>query len=638
MRIVAAGLPLRLKARLSGRMKDSEVKTVNTGQELLTLLKSERFDLVILNEELGEPGPVETLEKLQPLYSGPIVFCATANHPASFLTNLVKRLKVSAILQHPIDPEELVRRASIEMAVKVPVVEAVGATQSAIPAALLPVWRKHESTNLSRVATLAEASQLGLATLSDDERETSRRAAHQLAGSLGTFGLGQATLLAREAEDLLRRGSDVSDAQQHRFSQVVKALEVQLADPSARVSEPGAEAPEGVMLLYSSDDAWATQIAALATSEGWRAITTSDGLGLRKIFALEMPRTVLLDLTDCSSNEGQSLIEDLTGGSIQSSHVVALVQSENYPVPASVSLRLKSSDPQELMASLNQPQPSSRSQQRPSQVLVVDDDPVVLETLEALLRGLNVELHTLQDPLQFWDQLGTVKPDMLILDVDLPFLGGIELCRAFRSDPANGGVPVLFLSAYNDSETVHRVFQAGGDDYIYKPVVGPELITRVSNRLQRTRAFERAVFSSIGDEVELLARVGLVDQNARPDLALVVSDEVLASGLGDMARELGRKVTWVRGSGDAVLAELTGPLERRARVLILEDPDGLDFLRMLEGVGVPTHSDVWLLGELAPEDILLAYDSGAAGYMPLGLAGPALKRWLERILKPTAAQ
>jgi DNA-binding response OmpR family regulator len=637
MRILAAGLPLRLKARLIGRMKDAEVKAVATGHEALEMLKEGRFDLVILNEDLGAPGAVETLERLHPLFAGPVLFCAAPNHPASFLSDLVRRLKVSAILQHPIDPEELVRRASIEMAVKVPVAEAAGQSQSAIPAALLPVWRKHEATNQSRVALLEEASQLELATLSDAERETTRRAAHQLAGSLGTFGMGQATLLAREAEDLLKHGASITPAQQARFVQLARSLEVQIADPSARISEPVQEAPEGVLLVFSSDDSWSAQVVQLATSEGWRAITTSDGLGLRKLFALETPRAVLLDVTDLSLNEGLSLADDLTGGGLQSSLVVALVQNLNHQLPPSVSTRLKSEDLHGLLEMLKQPQASIQPQRPPAQILAVDDDPVVLETIQALLRGLNVEIHPLQDPLHFWDKLRAVKPDMIILDVDLPFLGGLELCRALRSDPAYGGVPVLFLSAYNDSETVHRVFQAGGDDYIYKPVVGPELITRVSNRLQRTRAFEKAVFHSIGEEVEQLTQVEQGSDNLRPDLGLVVSDEVLAEGLIQLARGLGRSVSWVRGTAEEILAELTGPLERRPRIVILEDPDGVDFLRMLEGVGVPSHSHVWLMGELSYEEVLVAYESGAAGYVPLGLAGPSLQRWLKRVLKPDQA-
>ncbi len=60
-----------------------------------------------------------------------------------------------------------------------------------------------------------------------------------------------------------------------------------------------------------------------------------------------------------------------------------------------------------------------------------------------------------------------------------------------RNDPRWSELPVLFLSAHRDMETVTRVFTAGADDYVSKPVLGPELIARVLNRLERTHILKR---------------------------------------------------------------------------------------------------------------------------------------------------
>lgn len=93
----------------------------------------------------------------------------------------------------------------------------------------------------------------------------------------------------------------------------------------------------------------------------------------------------------------------------------------------------------------------------------------------------------LDDPLRFWDTLETASPDLLILDVDMPALNGIELCHIIRADPRRADLPVLFLTLGQSSDIAERIFSAGADDFVAKPVVGPELVTRVTNRLERVR-------------------------------------------------------------------------------------------------------------------------------------------------------
>ena len=95
-------------------------------------------------------------------------------------------------------------------------------------------------------------------------------------------------------------------------------------------------------------------------------------------------------------------------------------------------------------------------------------------------------LHTLDDPLRFWDTLEQATPDLLMLDLDMPRLSGIELCRVVRNDARWSALPVLFLTDSSEPETVRRVFAAGADDFVGKPIVGPELVTKIMNRLERT--------------------------------------------------------------------------------------------------------------------------------------------------------
>ncbi|RUT07043.1 transcriptional regulator [Dulcicalothrix desertica PCC 7102] len=134
----------------------------------------------------------------------------------------------------------------------------------------------------------------------------------------------------------------------------------------------------------------------------------------------------------------------------------------------------------ELTTRLQQSQSSAR-------VLIVDDDMNILETLSEILKPWGLEITTLDNPLQFWDTLIATAPDLVVLDVEMPSISGIELCQQLRNDPIHSGLPVLFLTAHSSSDIMLRVFAAGADDYVTKPVVGPEIVARILNRIERTR-------------------------------------------------------------------------------------------------------------------------------------------------------
>lgn len=119
-------------------------------------------------------------------------------------------------------------------------------------------------------------------------------------------------------------------------------------------------------------------------------------------------------------------------------------------------------------------------------ILAVDDDPEFLATVEALLQPWGFAVTPLNDATQAWDYLETVQPDAILLDVEMPAISGIELCQAIRSDERYWDIPILILTALRDTHTIQQVFVAGADDFVNKPVVGPELIARLLNRLDRS--------------------------------------------------------------------------------------------------------------------------------------------------------
>jgi diguanylate cyclase (GGDEF)-like protein len=120
-------------------------------------------------------------------------------------------------------------------------------------------------------------------------------------------------------------------------------------------------------------------------------------------------------------------------------------------------------------------------------VMVVDDDSQLLAIVRSLLEPWGLKITTLSNPQQFWDVLETTLPDLLILDIEMPHISGIELCQIVRNDSRWSGLPIMFLTAHTDANTVNQVYTVGADDFVSKPIIGPELVTRIINRLERVR-------------------------------------------------------------------------------------------------------------------------------------------------------
>ena len=116
-------------------------------------------------------------------------------------------------------------------------------------------------------------------------------------------------------------------------------------------------------------------------------------------------------------------------------------------------------------------------------VLVVDDDAALAEMLGIVLRGEGFEPTFVADGDQAMDVFRDSHPDLVLLDLMLPGLDGIDVCRQIR---AESGVPIVMLTAKSDTVDVVLGLESGADDYIVKPFQSKVLIARVRARLRRT--------------------------------------------------------------------------------------------------------------------------------------------------------
>jgi two-component system, OmpR family, response regulator MtrA len=178
-------------------------------------------------------------------------------------------------------------------------------------------------------------------------------------------------------------------------------------------------------------------------------------------------------------------------------------------------------------------------------VMVVDDDQDLAEMLGIVLTGAGIDVDLVSRGDEVMDVFRNNPPDLVLLDVMLPGLDGIEVCKLIRAESM---VPIVMLSAKGDTQDVVKGLEAGADDYMVKPFRHPsELIARIRTRLRRTNADVLGLLT-IGDlaidvQAHQILRAGKQIGLTRLEFDLLVA----------LAKEPGRVFT-----RDALLSEVWG--------------------------------------------------------------------------------
>ena len=124
-------------------------------------------------------------------------------------------------------------------------------------------------------------------------------------------------------------------------------------------------------------------------------------------------------------------------------------------------------------------------------ILLVDDDPFLLEVTAEILESAGFVVDKAADGVQALARIEQGEPDVVVADVDMPGMDGFELCRRVRAS-GHDAIPFLFCSGRGTSGSRMEGLQAGADDYLVKPVIGDELVLRLSRQVGRARKLRAA--------------------------------------------------------------------------------------------------------------------------------------------------
>ena len=214
-------------------------------------------------------------------------------------------------------------------------------------------------------------------------------------------------------------------------------------------------------------------------------------------------------------------------------------------------------------------------------VLVVDDDASLAEMLSIVLESEGLTTSICRSGEQVMQEFASFKPDVVLLDLMLPGLDGMKVCRRIR---ATSAVPIIMLTAKSDTPDVVRGLEAGADDYITKPFKNTELVARVRARLRRTDQLAEPL--EFGDIVLDPTGHTVTRKGESLDLTPLEFD-LLACLLGSpeqvFTREtLLQKVWGYHHPGDTKLVNVH---MTRLRSKIEDDADDPQVIRTVRGVG-----------------------------------------------------
>lgn len=358
-------------------------------------------------------------------------------------------------------------------------------------ASINKVLERYRNTFAARLMVLEQVGEaLQMDKLTQELQQAASHEAHKLAGTLGSFGYETGSRLAQTIEQLLTREAPLGKTALPQLQTLIANLKHELTKPAKPLTAQPLE-PIKIprILVIDQDEAFTQQLKSDAFAWGLQVETAASLEDAVQRIHQITPGAVLLSLQAANKDEIAMLLDFKQ----QFPDLAILVISEEDSLTDRVTVsRLgvrrflyKPITSAQVFESIAQvlPKPPAAD----AKVMILDDDPIVLDALSLLLQPWGLQVKTLQDPRQFWNVLTATTPDLLVMDLEMPTFNGIDLCRVVRQDPKWGNLPILVVTAHTDMESIQQVFAAGADDFISKPVVGPELVTRVISRIDRSR-------------------------------------------------------------------------------------------------------------------------------------------------------
>ncbi len=338
-----------------------------------------------------------------------------------------------------------------------------------------------------------------------------RQLAHNLAGSAGTFGFPSVSIEARNLEDTLRNLSEEQGLNSVAEEVIADALQriVSLVGlgPNKQESLTAVEHDAAVTtaefdrLVYviEDDDLLAREIASQLHYFDYEVETFPSTFQAAEAVKLRTPSALIIDVQLPDGElSGPNFARSFN--KFSSSYVPSIFistrddwQARLSAIQANGSAYLtKPLDFNELLERLEQL--TLRQLPEPFKVLIVDDMEVLAEHYATVLSNADMKVKTVSDINDLLETLSDFKPELILMDIYMPQISGLDAAKIIRQKDELLGVPIVFLSTESDPLQHNSAMELGGDDFLQKPIADDHLLIAVRTRALRFRQLRSYMF------------------------------------------------------------------------------------------------------------------------------------------------
>ncbi|MDX2107729.1 MAG: response regulator [Candidatus Melainabacteria bacterium] len=499
---------------VSNLLKRKGYRTIEASnpEEANRILATKEAALAIVDYRLPKTDGMSWIAQLREAGGNiPIVFCSGQRADAALFNKLRNVLGVSLILQKPIIPATFVQQIEDLL----PNFQKVD-HQEEIPWNTMPQKRqslqgqkttfaqsKDDLASLLKEATDDYLSELDsiwkdfVRLINDFNNNTENmqslseamRIAHTVRGTAGSLNLSQISRCAGKLEDLMRNlDPDKSTDQEVIWSEIIRIL------------AEGTSAVQEALLTHKATDEVASGAIAnvLLISKAPEVLTlmqAPDVVAMANVIVAENTSDLnvridaaIIDLTN-AEKESWAWAREIRNYANNIRLPLAFItprgekMSEEAKILCGASVTIESP----VLGTVLQDavfQLLSIGFENQPRILVVDDDEVLTRFVSSLLQTERMFTQSANNPITVPDLVAEFNPDLILMDVMMPVMTGYEVCRMIRENPEWVDIPILFVTSQTSTDARAAAFAAGATDFLTKPILAEELITRVSTHIK----------------------------------------------------------------------------------------------------------------------------------------------------------